>query len=307
VGGAILIRNVDSERSTHSSVNPARYAKVLLYYVKARSNVYIFAFTTLVSLFLGSHGSVDLRIAFSAISASYFLALATYMYNDVTDFKVDRINKSNRPAATGKVTKGELVTLVSILYGSALLLAASMNLHTALVATVFAALGITYSHPKIDLKERFPLKTVVTAVGAGLSSLLGGTAVSSISMPVIYTTLFFFVFFFILGPLGDIADLRGDRAVGRRTFPIALGMTSTIFIMLSVPVVIIAITILTYSISGIGMLGTSAIIGICVAIFAFLLKISKRTTDVSWIKATRPKMRFLYVLLQLSLLLSFLQ
>ena len=54
-------------------------------------------------------------------------------------------------------------------------------------------------------------------------------------LSIVYVALFFFAFFFILGPLGDIGDLKGDKIVGRRTFPIVLGIRSTITIMLSVP------------------------------------------------------------------------
>lgn len=304
--GVELIRNLDSESSNQSSVGSIAHYRVFLYYVKARSNVYIFAFATLISLILGSHGSVDPFIALGAVFTSYFLALATYVYNDATDFEVDKINKLNRPTVTGKATKNQLVTLVSILYGVAFLLAVSINVNTAFIAMTFAGLGIAYSHPKINLKDKFPLKTVITAVGAGLSSLLGGIAVSNTSLPVIYAALMFFAFFFILGPLGDIADLKGDRAVGRRTFPIVAGIIPTVLTMLSVPIVILATTILTYNSLGMSMLGAFAIVGTCLVTLALLLKVSKRLNDVPWIRSIRPKIRFLYVLLQLSLVLAFL-
>ena len=120
-------------------------------------------------------------------------------------------------------------------------------MNTVFIAMTFAVLCIAYSHPKINLKDKFSLKTVITAVGAGLSSLLGGIAVSNTSLPVIYAALLFFAFFFILGPLGDIADLKGDRTVGRQTFPIVVGLVPTVLTMLSVPMVILATTILTYN------------------------------------------------------------
>ncbi len=305
--GAYLIRNQYSETSNQSSVSIiGHYVKVFFYYVKARSNVYIFAFATLLSLILASRGTLDPFVAFRVILASYFLALATYVYNDVTDFEVDKINKTNRPTVTGKATKTELVTLVSVLYGVALLLAVSINLNAAFIALTFTALGVAYSHPKLNLKDKFPLKTVITAVGAGLLSLLGGIAVSNTSLPVIYAALLFFAFFFILGPLGDIGDLSGDRAVRRRTFPIVVGMIPTVLIMLSVPIVILTITILTHNSLGMNMLGTFVIVGICLMTLALLLQVSRRLNDTNWIRTSRPKMRFLFVLLQLSLLLAFL-
>src|SRR3712207_8119750 len=58
--------------------------------------------------------------------------------------------------------------------------------------------------PYTTLFRSFLLKTVVTAAGAALLSLLGGAAVADLSLPILYTSLSFFIFYFILSPLGDI-------------------------------------------------------------------------------------------------------
>ena len=341
------------------------YFRVFVYYAKARSNVYIFAFATLVSLVLGSHGHVDPIIAGSVVAASYFMALATYIYNDATDFEVDKINKTNRPSVTGKATKRQLVIMVSILNGAALFLVALatisashiiiINIYPLFISICFIAIGVAYSHPKSNLKDKFPLKTIVTAAGAALLSLLGGTAASGVgaigavsgiyandiittiivstattifSLPIFYAALFFFAFFFILGPLGDIADLKGDRSVGRRTFPIVIGIRSTLLVMLSMPLTIISMTIPLILLPALGnsssllplpnlhgyqtdimhlrMIGMCLIIGACSATLTFVLKIGKNTNDVFAIKSSRPKMRFLHVMLQVSLLIAFL-
>jgi geranylgeranylglycerol-phosphate geranylgeranyltransferase len=342
------------------------YFRVLVYYAKARSNVYIFAFATLVSFVLGSHGHVDPIIAGSMIVASYLMALATYIYNDATDFEVDKINKTNRPSVTGKTTKRQLIIIVSILNCAALLLVALatisashaiiINIYPLLISISFIVIGVAYSHPKSNLKDKFPLKTVVTAAGAALLSLLGGTAATGVgaigavsgiyandiitttiigtattifSLPICYAALFFFAFFFILGPLGDIADLKGDRTVGRRTFPIVIGIRSTLVVMLSMPLTIISMTIPLILLPALGssssffvfplthlhgyhneimhlrMIGICLIIGACSATLTFVLKISKNTNDVFAIKSSRPKMRFLHVMLQVSLLIAF--
>jgi geranylgeranylglycerol-phosphate geranylgeranyltransferase len=316
--------------NNHNAIS--QLLRTFLYYVKARSNVYIFVFATLVSLILGFHGNaVDYGIAICVICASYFMALATYIYNDITDFEVDKINKTNRPSVTGKATKRQLIIIVSVLNGIALLLTYFAGLNALCVSVLFIALGIAYSHPSLNLKDRFPLKTVVTATGAGLLSLLGGTAAltatnssfsSSSMLPIVYAALFFFAFFFILGPLGDIGDLKGDRIVGRRTFPIVLGIRSTITIMLLVPLtlMLMAMSVAYYvynndinTYNGIKdgtiflhLAGISLIVGTCMATLASILRISKKVNDTLTIKATRPKMRYFYVLLQISLLVIFL-
>jgi geranylgeranylglycerol-phosphate geranylgeranyltransferase len=330
-----------------------QYFRTFIYYAKARSNVYIFAFATLISLILGSHGFANVNpvIASGVVIASYFMALATYVYNDVTDFELDKINKTNRPSVTGKATKKQLVIIVSVLNAIALLVTSFINFYALFISIIFIALGIAYSHPKLNLKNKFPLKTVVTAAGAGLLSLLGGTAAAAaaalittngnyddnnlysslLPLPTIYAALFFFAFFFILGPLGDIGDLKGDRAVHRRTFPIVIGIRSTMMVMISIPVMIMLMTMpLAYDCynnikqTGHGVVvvvasgGTSSrgivhinqagiylIIGTSLATLVFILRINKKANDVLAIKSTRPKMRFLHIMLQISLLLAF--
>ena len=324
---------------TSNSDTLIQYLRAFIYYVKARSNVYIFAFATLVSSILGSRiTTIDYTISIQVVIASYFMALATYIYNDIADMEVDKINKTNRPSVTGKSTKKQLIVIVSVLNGIALLLVSSMGLYTTCISALFISLGIAYSHPKLNLKHKFPLKTLVTAAGAGLLSLLGGVAAITTAtdasydnntfffsslLPIIYAALFFFAFFFILGPLGDIGDLKGDRAVGRRTFPIVLGIRSTILVMLSIPIMILAMTLsLTYysyhvdlsTASGtnshrIMFMNPSGIyltISSCIATLVFILRISKKTDDALAIKSVRPKMRFLHILLQISLVVIFL-
>jgi geranylgeranylglycerol-phosphate geranylgeranyltransferase len=291
--------------------NAKQQILLFLHYVKARSNVYIFAFATFVSFLIGSNGNYDALVGLRVAASCYFLALATYIYNDVTDFEVDRVNKTNRPSVTGNASRKQLSGLVFVLFGLSLALAASINIQTLLIALLCVALGATYSHPRFNLKERFPLKTVTTAAGAALSSLLGGAAATHISFPIVYAALSFFLFFFVLGPLGDIGDLKGDRAAGRRTFPIALGTRKTLIIMFSVPVILflLIITQQFYKVATFqnGSFGVYMIVGTCLVAMTMIVKISKKIEDVGWIRGrVRPVMRLLHALLQISTLFAFL-
>jgi geranylgeranylglycerol-phosphate geranylgeranyltransferase len=283
------------------------FLHTFIHYVKARTApIYCFPIATLITVILGSQGHFDPYIVVGIVTGSYWLGLATYVYNDLTDFEVDKINKTNRPSVTGKVTKNQLTITVCLMFTIGLCLTASINFYTFVVAIIFTALAIFYSHPKFKLKNKFVLKTVITAAGAGLLSLMGGIAMLNLSLSILYTAFTFFVFYFILSPLGDIGDLKGDRAVGRRTFPIVLGIRPTLMIMLSVPIMIIVLTVLSYDVLHINILGAFTTITTCIAIIAVILKISKRLHDVDSIKSLRPKMRHLNVLMQISMLLAFL-
>ena len=283
------------------------FLRTFVYYVKARTApIYCFPIATLITLILASEGNFNPYVAVGIVAGSYWLGLATYVYNDLTDFEVDKINKTNRPMATGKVTKNQLTIIVCLMFAIGLCLTASINFYTFGVSIIFVALAIFYSHPRFKLKNKFVLKTAITAAGAGLLSLIGGIAMLNLSLSIVYTAFAFFVFYFILSPLGDIADINGDRAVGRRTFPIVLGMKPTLMIMLSVPIMIIILTGLSYVVLHINILGAFTTMSICVAIIAVILKMSKRLHDVESIKSLRPKMRYLNVLMQISMLLAFL-
>ena len=283
------------------------FFRTFIHYVKARTApIYCFPIATLISALLGSEGNLNPYLVASVVTGSYWLGLATYVYNDLTDFEVDKINKTKRPSITGKATKNQLIITICVMFTIGLGLTASINFYTFGVSIIFIVLAITYSHPKFKLKNKFALKTVITASGAGLLSLIGGMAMLNTSLPILYSTFAFFVFYFILSPLGDIGDIIGDRAVGRRTFPIVLGMKPTLIIMLSVPIMIIILIGLSLDALQINIIGAFSVIITAAAVIAVILKISKRLNDVHYVKSLRPKMRFLNVLMQISMLLAFL-
>ncbi|MCC2647478.1 MAG: 4-hydroxybenzoate polyprenyltransferase-like prenyltransferase [Nitrososphaeraceae archaeon] len=284
-----------------------KFFRIFANYIKTRTApIYCFPVATLITVILGEQGNIDPYLVIRTVLGSYFLGLATYVYNDLTDFEVDKINKTNRPSVTGKTTKPQLLTIVCIMFGIGLSLTAFINYYTFCISGLFTILGIVYSHPQFKLKDKFPLKTVVTAGGAALLSLLGGAAVLNTSVPILYTSLSFFIFYFILSPLGDIGDIKGDRAVGRRTFPVVIGMKATLLVMFSVPCIIMTMMGLAYGALDMNMLGVYGIISNCIVITIMILHMSSRLNDSPTIKSMRPKMRHLNVTMQISMLLAFL-
>jgi geranylgeranylglycerol-phosphate geranylgeranyltransferase len=292
-------------------------------YIKARSQVYIFAFATFISfsiyafsLFSLPESNTEiifvLDIGLKLIASSYFLFLATYIYNDLADFDVDKINYTNRPFVKDKVTKSNMVVCVLTLYFVGLILALSVSLVSFFITTIILALGISYSNPKTNLKDKFPLKTVVTASGGALASVLGGIIINYSSFNVLSITFVGFSFFlswFILGPLGDVADVKGDKKVGRRTFPIVLGMKPTLLIMYLIPLVIVSAMgiIQLDGIIRVETIGFVAVIGSFIQLEVQILRVNRRLNenDYNTIKTIRPKMRISIVLTQICILFAF--
>ena len=301
----IRVRREKQQQNYFKYIN--KFFRIFTENIKTRTApIYCFPVATFITVILGAQGNVDPFLVISTVIGSYFLGLATYVYNDLTDFEVDKINKIHRPLVTGETTKSQLLTIVYILFGIGLCLTAFINYYTLCISGLFTVLGIVYSHPRFKLKDKFLLKTVVTAAGAALLSLLGGAAVADLSLPILYTSLSFFIFYFILSPLGDIGDIKGDRAAGRRTFPIVIGMKATLLIMFSVPCILMTSTGLTYGVLHMNILGVYAIITNCLVITIVILHMSSRLNDSSIIKLMRSKMRYLNITMQISMLLAFL-
>lgn len=253
---------------------------------------------------IAANGNPDPLATVMAVSISYLIALAAYTYNDVEDIRVDRINATNRPLVSGKVGKKQIIRLVWILNGSALSIAALLNLYTAVIASVLILMGIVYSHPKTHCKDIFPLKTLLTASGAALVSLMGGLAVGNLSIYVIYAALVFFAFESILAPLGDIHDAKGDRAAGRRTIPIILGVTPTIAMMMMIAVSIALATVLISEVISISIIGIMMIITACSISVGLLRRVLHDYDNRRYMTKTRYSMRFVHMFLQLGLFIG---
>jgi len=248
---------------------------------------------------------------------SYLLGLATYVYNDLTDINVDQINRKEQSIITQNQSRRGLIILVSFLFTLAATISYVISPYAFLISIIFIILGIFYSHPKFSLKSKFPLKTIVTATGAGLLSLLGDAAAigngleystmfNSTILPLstIYLAISFSIFYFIQSIMGDIADIIGDRAAGRNTFPLVLGMNRTLAVMLSVPFVILTMNGLCFNLVHISVHGTIAIVSTCLLVVGFIGRISNRLHDPSLIKSKRNKVRYLNILMQISLLIA---
>ncbi|MEM0030683.1 MAG: UbiA family prenyltransferase, partial [Candidatus Nitrosocaldus sp.] len=273
----------------------------LIYYIKQRSQVYIFVASALLSLAIASKGIVEPILAIKLALGTYLISLATYAYNDVTDALADRINKVDRVLARGKVDDKTVkrVSIALFLVGMVILM--HINMYTAIIALTCTVLAVAYSHPKTSLKDRFPYKTIVNASGAGLAALIGGFAADNLSAHVMMLAVISFLFLFILAPLGDIQDYEGDKAAGKRTFPVVLGVNTTIAMMLSIPFMV---TLLLFMSMNINMLSITVTSIANIASTTVILLVYKRWYDKAIVNVSRHILRLMYVVNQVSIILS---
>jgi geranylgeranylglycerol-phosphate geranylgeranyltransferase len=276
------------------------YAGYLLHYIKKRNQVYIFALTSLLSLAIASNGNIEPSIALRLLFGTYTISLATYIYNDLYDVRADRLNKVNRLVVNGYADVTKLIRLIASLFIVGLLLLVSINIYTVVISCICSLLAIAYSHRRFNLKDKFPHKTIINALGASLAALIGGFAVENVSISVLILSVVSFLFLFILAPLGDLQDYKGDMLAGKRTMPIVLGVNNTLNVMMLIPIGIICIFIFSKSIS---MLGTLIVLSTN-SLVVLLLYYIKRHYSIDIIKRSRHVLRLAYMVNQLSMLVG---
>lgn len=178
-----------------------------------------------------------------------------------------------------------------------------INIQAFIISSILVILGIAYSHPKTSFKDRFPYKTIVTSIGAMLASFLGGFANDEIALDALYAGIAFFIICTVLALLGDISDIKGDKANNRRTLPIIIGQINTAKVMYGALSTLMALTAWLYSINEMSIISTALSMIVCV-LFMLKLSILFKTEDTKKIKSLRPPIRLLSFSFQLVLLLA---
>src|SRR6185437_4839640 len=167
---------------------------------KSRTLVYAFALAAIGTFLISSGIKIpDFLVLARLIPSVYFLALATYLYNDLTDYDVDKVNSRDNNYSSKRTNYRQILYSTIGFFVISISLAFSINVLTGIAALAFLGLAILYSHPKIHLKDMFVIKTVVTAAGGFIAALMGSLAVQNVSYVGISASLMFFLMYFING------------------------------------------------------------------------------------------------------------
>lgn len=275
---------------------------VLFSIVKSRTLVYAFALATIATFLISSGGKVPDFFALTKLAISvYFLALATYLYNDLTDYEVDKVNSRDVNYSSKRTNYKQILYSTIGFFIISISLAFSINVQTGIASLAFLGLAVVYSHPKIHLKDLFVIKTVITASGGFIATLMGSLAVQNISYMGISASLIFFLMYFINGPLGDMGDIAGDRRGGRRTIPIVLGIPKTFGVIFASIASMAGILVVDYYFFGLNVIGMMLGLAICIYIVIQIKKLSLRYENKMIMKQTRTTVRFSVFAIQISM------
>lgn len=227
--------------------------------------------STFIALLVASKGMPPLLAATKVLVTSYMMTLSVFLFNDIIDFEVDKINELDRPIAQGKVSRAEAMSLVILSSTVSIILSLSLNLSAFLLCVIFLTLGLTYSAPHVCLKGRsFMSKPLISATGIAITSLIGGAALGSLSPQVLFTGFLFFVTLFGATPLMDLKDIKGDRESGYKTLALTRGPSFVIGSAIMTFASLAVITVLGYPHLGFNVL-TPMLITVSVLAIAWLL------------------------------------
>ncbi len=157
-----------------------------------------------------------------SVAAAIGLGAAGYVANDLADLDADRINRPERPLPSGRVSP-----LAARLVGGAaggLGLAASWVAGRDVFAIALAALAVMLVYSPV-LKPHGLLGNVAVAVVASVPFTYGAVAAGWARAGLVPSGIAA-ILHFAREVVKDIEDVAGDRAIGRRTVPIAYGETA---------------------------------------------------------------------------------
>ena len=159
--------------------------------------------------------------------ASFLLVAHIFSFNDWAGASMDRNdpNRAQTVFSTKGVTPRDVLLLSAVLLALSLLLFAHFSRQTLVLAIAIAALGVFYSHPRLNGKGTPIISSCPHLVGGVLHFLLGYSLFSPIDPSGILIGLFF-ALTFTAGHLNqEVRDYDGDRLNGVHTNAVAFGKT----------------------------------------------------------------------------------
>jgi geranylgeranylglycerol-phosphate geranylgeranyltransferase len=287
----------------------------------------IYALATLAGLFSipGAFASVmNNPLVFSQTIAnmvslplsSLFIIIGMYVFNDLVDADLDKLNGKKRPIPSGDVSKFQAwVFIIGTNSLGIVLSLVTSNIFSLLISLSLVSIGIMYSAPKIAFKDKFLVKTISIAVAMMLCISLGSTSYwnlnsakdsnfGSLGIQILYPAIMLAIMVFITSPFNDVADVVGDKKAGRRTIPIVIGSESTVRMAIALAGAMIAISWIVYSVSNTGWMNPLLVSLVSILSMYNMSKTLKNLSNKEYVRKQHKKSMPLHLLLQLALALG---
>ena len=186
-----------------------------------------------------AHIALPKELLFAALSG-FALGSVGNAWNDIRDVAADRVNRPTRPLPSGRVSRG---TADFILFAGTLLgVAAAALVSGRQVLAALAALAVMFVYSPL-LKPRPFVGNVAVALVAGSPPFYGALAVGAPAAGLVPWILAAWLHF-VREVVKDVEDEIGDRAIGRRTLPIAIGQRPALVVAAGVALLFVPASLL---------------------------------------------------------------
>ena len=159
------------------------------------------------------------ELTFAVLTVVGYNAAANSL-NDFVDFKIDQVNRPDRPLTAGLVKRNTALIFSVLLFIGGSVTALFLSKLAAMIAILIVLpLIISYN---LKLKQLPLVGNIVIALILGLTFIFSGAVFGNIK-PMIIPCFLAFGLTLVRELVKDIEDMEGDRQSGLITFPIIAG------------------------------------------------------------------------------------
>jgi len=270
-----------------SGPNPLR--GYYLFIREHKENLFSWGWATLIGSLIAGRGFPSFIPTIVALFSVIAITSCVYLYNDVIDVEMDKINpkKRNRPLPSGAISKETAIQIVYISGLLGVILSMFLNPISSIFCLLYLFLFFIYSYPPIRLKKRFVIKELTVAFGYILTTLIGGTAISgSFQSTFIFAGVLYFFFSFFGMPLfHDISDVKEDQIYGIKTMALVLSWRRKVAMIIFFLLVIMTLTPFTYISLGYNMLLPIVVVAGGLIVLRFLIPLTSAFDNTLFTKA----------------------
>jgi 4-hydroxybenzoate polyprenyltransferase len=201
--------------------------------------------------------------------------------NDYADYEIDLINLKgdvDRPLVVGTATRHQLLRVVLLSGGSALIIAGLLSLQHLLLLVPLLVLGVSYSLKPLQISRRGGLAPLLLPTGYVVLPFYAGFLLSSHNYAnhlLIAVMAAYYLHFMSRIILKDYRDVKGDKAHGKMTFLLRHGNQAVCAV--SAICVSFSTIVCIYALADYGKIFVYGLVFFLSFVLSLLLQLSKTT------------------------------
>jgi geranylgeranylglycerol-phosphate geranylgeranyltransferase len=209
-----------------------------------RLNVCILAILALLvgGLVVGIPSPVP--FSFIAAGAVVFLICGGgNVINDYYDYETDKINKTNRPLPSGRISRSSVKVYAGLLLLFGNLIAIGFFPPIASVYTIFNTVIVWAYSWKL---KRTAFGHIVDSYLAGSAFILAGLLFNNLNISILILAVIAFLGNFTREVVKGIEDLKGDSSSGMNTLEVLFGKKKSKLVVITTTLITVAISFIPY-------------------------------------------------------------